>query len=91
MRKLKRLGGIGFPDDPIDPVVQCQAVMLGISGSTTQYDCRNLRARSLLTVYTGSNLCRPYATWVYVGSDSDNQALRSASASGRGRCAVSGG
>jgi hypothetical protein len=59
MRKLKRLGGIGFPDDPIDPVVQCQAVMLGISGSRTQYDCRNLRARSLLTVYTGSNLCRP--------------------------------
>jgi hypothetical protein len=59
MRKLKRLGGIGFLDDPRDPVVQCQAVMLGISGSTTQYDCRNLRARSLLTVYTGWNLCRP--------------------------------
>jgi hypothetical protein len=33
MRKLKRLGGIGFPDDPIDPVVQCQAVMRGTSGS----------------------------------------------------------
>ena len=59
MRKLKRLGGLGFPDDPRDPVVQLPGSDARHLGVDDPIRLPNLRARSLLTVYTGSNLCRP--------------------------------